>query len=121
MTVEDIAAVVYAAYRATSGNLYGERPPGWEDASKQTQQAVRAWVKGALAGQTPKMQHDLWVRQMTMRGWAYGYFMNPAERRHVLLGPYDGLSAEQKYVDAIGYGIVRAFVAIAGKTGESDG
>ena len=72
-TDEEIARVIHEANSALQ-RIQSDPVPSqpWDSESQELRDGVIANVRNARGGMTPRMLHEMWVRDKRAHGWRYG-------------------------------------------------
>lgn len=110
--IETIARAVHEAVRAYNMAIDDAGLPVWDELDVQLKASTISGVAGALAGNTPRQQHEQWMLTRIADGWVYGPKTDRAAKINQCLVPYDELPEAQRRKDDLFLGIVRV-MAIA--------
>lgn len=101
LKLEATSAAVHETNRLYNGVHGDHSVPPWSEAPSWMKSSVFNGVVGALAGNTPAMSHESWVRQRARDGWKHGLEKNYAMKTHPCMVPYDELPEQQRRKDHI--------------------
>lgn len=82
----------------------GEDPgPSWSSLTAHERRLIEQAVEYRMQNPTttPEQMHEEWVRVKESEGWKFGPFKDSKNKLHPNLVPYNDLSADQKFKDAL--------------------
>jgi RyR domain len=103
-----IARVCHEANRAYCEAIGDDSQKSWIEAEEWQRESAIRGIEVALAGATPKQQHEAWAKDKITDGWIYGETKDPEAKTHPCLVAYEDLPDEQKVKDALYIGVVNA-------------
>jgi hypothetical protein len=101
LTLDQIARVCHEANCAYCLAIGDPAFSSWNTLDEGYRHSVRAGVKAAQEGATPRASHAAWMKERLSNGWAYGPVLDREAHVHPNLVPYDELPDAQKKKDEI--------------------
>ncbi|PIG96888.1 RyR domain-containing protein [Deinococcus sp. UR1] len=103
-----LAATAHELNRKYRMSIGESADPHWEDVSPEMRRSTLLGVRGALSGNTPEQQHELWRATRIADGWVHGPVKDTEFRTHPALVPYSELPREQRLKDTLFRNVVLA-------------
>lgn len=112
LITEICARAAHEANRAYCQAIGDNTQLPWDEAADWQRDSARKGVDGALAGNTPKQQHESWLHDKQSQGWKWGETKDTEKKTHPCMVPYEELPPEQRLKDTLYVSVVKA-VAVA--------
>jgi hypothetical protein len=108
-TDEEIARVIHAS-NAELQRIQDDPVPSlpWDSESAELRAGVIANVRNARDGMTPRLLHEMWVRDKQEHGWKLGPEKDSEAKTHPCMVPYQELPDYQRDKNRLFVAIVRS-------------
>ncbi len=119
MKNEEIARITHEADRAIRSSM-GQEILGWDRLDATLKSSWRSKV-ASLRGSdkiTPKLRHELWVKDMIESGWSLGTAVDHDNKTHPSICSYENLPDEVHLLDNVFVAIVDTCTSIGRQGGE---
>ena len=107
---ELLAAIAHSVNRAYCLTIGDNSQPEWNDAPQWQKDSAMMGVEVNLNNeQTPRQNHENWMKIKKADGWVYGVEKNAELKTHHCMQPYDDLPQEQRVKDHLFKAVVDGY------------
>ena len=110
--IERLARIVHEANRAYCIGQGDMSQKDWDDTPEDIRESVRNGVRAIIddPNHTPEQSHETWMAYKAAQGWVFGDTKDAEKKTHPSMIPYNELSNQEKFKDALFHGIVHTYL-----------